>query len=631
MHYIIIGTAGHVDHGKTTLVKALTGQETDRLKEEKERGISIELGFASYQLATGQKVGLVDVPGHERFIKQMLAGVAGIDLVLLIVAADEGVMPQTKEHLDIITLLNVKKGIVVLTKTDLVDNDWLELVKEDVRELLQSTTLKDAPMIAVSGKTGAGIETLKEMIAGEIADLQDKPAEGRPRMPVDRAFSVAGFGTVVTGTLWSGTISVGDKVTIYPASLEAKIRNLQVHGQQVEQARAGQRLAINLGNISLEEVARGDVLAAAEMLTPTFRLDVELSLLPSIASPIAQRQRVRVHLGTAEVLGRINLLDREELQPGEKALAQLILEEEMVALRGDRFVIRSYSPMVTIGGGAVIDPVARKVKRYKEEVLEKMLIKLAGSPEDKLYDTVKEKPFVTIAVLAKILNYEPEMVKNTLGKMEQEKKVVFIAQGQLLVTKDWVDQCSVKAQELLSKYHQNFPLRIGIAKEELRSKLAVEITQKNFAALLDKWLEDGLLIRSGDKIALSSHRPAPSPGDEKLLKRLTQIILGGKYSPPVKKELIAELQLTEEVLEELLQYLIVMGEVIKINEDIYMADENINYFKKIIADIFKNRGEIVLGEVRDATESSRKYVLPILEYLDQVKFTKRIGDKRVLY
>jgi selenocysteine-specific elongation factor len=350
MQRIIIGTAGHVDHGKTVLTKRLTGVDTDRLKEEKKRGISIELGFAPLTLPSGIKVGLVDVPGHERFIKNMLAGIAGIDLVLLVIAADEGVMPQTREHLDIINLLEVKKGIVVVTKTDLVDAEWLELVKGEIEEVLKGTVLEHAPVVPVSALTGQGIPQLLEVIDRMALETPPKLITGKMRIPIDRVFTITGFGTVITGTLWSGRLKAGETVEILPRELTARVRNIQVHGEKVSEATAGQRVAVNLAGVETEEVFRGDVLAEPGLLTASHRIDVKLTLLKHINIALEQRVRVRIHHGTREVLGRVNLLDREELLPGENCFCQLVLETPLMALRGDHFVIRSYSPMLTKSG-----------------------------------------------------------------------------------------------------------------------------------------------------------------------------------------------------------------------------------------------------------------------------------------
>ncbi|NLC77525.1 MAG: selenocysteine-specific translation elongation factor, partial [Clostridia bacterium] len=381
MEYIIVGTAGHVDHGKTVLVNALTGVNTDRLKEERERGISIELGFAPLTLPNGQKIGLVDVPGHERFIRQMLAGVGGMDLVMLVIAADEGVMPQTQEHLDIINLLQIKKGLVVVTKKDLVEDDWLELVLEDIRETLRGSVLEESPIIPVSAVTGEGMERLKQALEQLVAETPAKSAAGKVRLPIDRVFSITGFGTVVTGTLWTGTIKVGDTLELQPEGLQVRVRTLQVHGQKVEVAKAGQRVAVNLAGIETGELSRGSTLLTPGTLVPSYRIDLQLHLLAK-APAMENRQRVRIHLGTGEVLGRVVLLDREELSPGDTAFAQLQLEEALVAEKKDRLVIRSYSPMHTIAGGLVIDPAAPRHRRFEEKVLQTLATRLEGTPAE---------------------------------------------------------------------------------------------------------------------------------------------------------------------------------------------------------------------------------------------------------
>lgn len=631
MNHIIIGTAGHVDHGKTTLVKALTGCDTDRLKEEKERGISIELGFASFSIDQ-QKFGLIDVPGHEKFIKQMLSGVAGIDLVLLIVAADEGVMPQTQEHLDILSLLNVQKGIVVITKADLVDDEWLELVADDIEQIMAKTPLKDAPIVAVSSTTGKGIDTIKQLIVHEIKNIEMKKNDGKPRMPIDRAFSITGFGTVVAGTLWSGQVQVGDKLIIYPKNIEGKIRHLQVHGQSVSTATAGQRVAINLGNISLTEIQRGDVLAAADMLKPTHRLDVKITLLENWKKKLEHRQRVRVYLGTKEILGRVFFLDREELEPGENCVAQLVLEEEAVALKEDNFVLRSYSPMYTIGGGTVIDPIAKKVKRYRPEILEQIQVKLEGTQEEIVLQLIKEKPYLEISNLVNDTNTVEAELISILNELKNQKKIISLNNNQIFISAEKFRQYTEKAEVMLTAYHQRYPLRSGMQKEELRSKLdGVVITQKIFNLIVDEWGNQNTFTPYEDKISLKNFKPKPSIEQQEILDKIQQLLAQDLFQPPTKKELFSQIGLTEELIEEYLLYLITDKKIIKISEEIYLHTNTITKIKEITKCLYQEKGEIQLGEVRNITNSSRKYVLPILEYLDQIKFTKRIGDKRVLY
>ena len=631
MSHVIIGTAGHVDHGKTTLVKALTGQDTDRLKEEKERGISIELGFASYQMDDGQKIGLVDVPGHEKFIKQMLAGVAGIDLVLLIIAADEGVMPQTKEHLDIISLLNLQRGIVVVTKADLVEEEWLMLVQDEISQALAGTPLANAPITAVSAKTNQGIEELKALISQEIKETTGKNIVGNVRMPIDRVFSVTGFGTVVTGTMWSGRINVGDKLVLYPKGIESKVRNLQVHGAAVDTAFAGQRVAVNMGNISVEDIGRGDVLAAEGTLVPSFRIDVQLKLLESWEKKLVHRQRIRVHIGTAEVLGRVFLLDREEIEPGEVVLAQLILDEEIVALRGDNFVIRSYSPMFTIGGGIVIDGTAKKEKRFKSEVIKRLKVKLEGTPEDQILQFIRENKFIDKIKLSKLTGIDNQLVDKSLEELEQANKVKCISKDVGFLALEILGDYENKAFALLEIYHQQHPLRFGIPKEELRTRLDGTLTQKQYSALLDYWHSLSMLSRNGDRIALCNFAPQPSSNEQETMDRILKGLRSDLFQPPIKKDLLEQLKISEDKLEELLQYLQSQEIIIKVNEELYVSRETIQQLISIITKIYKEKSEITLGEVRDATKSSRKYILPLLEYLDLQKTTKRIGDKRVLY
>jgi len=366
-HRVIIGTAGHIDHGKTTLVRAMTGIDTDRLKEEKKRGISIELGFAPLRLPSGQVAGLVDVPGHERFIKHMLAGAFGVDLVVLVIAADEGVMPQTREHVDIIELLGIKKGIVVLTKKDLVDEEWLLLVEDEVRQYLSKTILKDAPIVPVSSTTRDGLPELMKLLDDMAATIEEKPAFGQVRLPIDRVFKVVGFGTVITGTLWSGALKVGDTLEVLPTGAKVRVRNLEVHKDKVETAMAGQRVAVNLQGIEAADLERGYVLATPGFITPTFRIDTSLRLLSSSPWTLRNWHRIRFHLGTDECLGRVVLLDRDELNAGEEAYAQIILELPIVANKHDRFVLRFYAPVTTIGGGVVIDAHPHRQKRFQEK------------------------------------------------------------------------------------------------------------------------------------------------------------------------------------------------------------------------------------------------------------------------
>lgn len=634
MDYIIVGTAGHVDHGKTQLVKALTGVYTDRLKEEKERGISIELGFAPVELENGQRIGLVDVPGHEKFIKQMLAGVGGMDLVMLVVAADEGVMPQTQEHLDIIDLLQVKKGIVVVTKSDLVDPEWLELVQEEIREALTGTVLEKAPLCAVSAVTGFGMAELKKELQELAASTPPKALTGKTRLPIDRVFSISGFGTVVTGTLWSGKVKQNDNLQIVPEGIATRARSVQVHGEPVEEALAGQRVAINLANVEVSDIARGSVVITPGTLHPSHLIDVELKLLKQ-AKELANRTRIRFHVGTSEALGRVVLLDRDVLKPGETALAQLQLEEVVVSAKGDRFVIRSYSPMHTIGGGVIIEPQGVKLKRFKPEVLEMLKTKLVGTPEELILKELqaKDMPFVNLDELAKLVSMPSAQLAEITENMTSQGELfsIPVENQNWLAARERYEHLLAVVKDILNNYHQQYPLRVGLAKEELRSKKFNKYPPKLFNGLLAYWQENNELSLNGSMIALAGFKPTLTPQAEQLAKKIEDSYLTSKFQPPMWSELFPNLGINQRQAEELLRYLIGQGYLVKITEDLYFHSEAIQEAKNIVASHIKANGAVQLAEVRDLLGSSRKYVLPLLEYFDQIKFTRRVQDKRILF
>lgn len=633
MDYVIVGTAGHVDHGKTVLVNALTGVNTDRLKEEQERGISIELGFAPLTLSNGQKVGLVDVPGHERFIKQMLAGVGGMDLVLLVIAADEGVMPQTQEHLDIINLLQIKQGIVVVTKKDLVEEDWLELVLEDIKEALRGTVLEDAPIYPVSALTGEGIPELKQGLEQLVAQTKGKTSTGKVRLPIDRVFSITGFGTVVTGTLWSGSIKAGDMLEVQPGELVVRVRNLEVHGQKVEIAKAGQRVAVNLAGVETAELSRGCTLLTPGSLSPSYRVDIQLHLLAS-APEMEHRQRVRIHLGTAEVLGRVVLLEGDTLVPGQTAFAQLQLEEPLVASKQDRLIIRSYSPMQTIGGGLVIDPNAPKHRRRDPRVLERLATRLAGTPGELIMEALQREGLPMLAAdIIKATNLEQDEVEANLHELLQEKQVT----GLSFEDQNWYWSSAAEEKlfkdvtELLEKYHRKYPLRIGFPKEELRSRKFSQWPVKAFNGVLQSWEEQGLLKTVASGIQLPAFEPKPSPQEQQWIDGILEQYRQKLYQPPAWEEAVDTVSCSQEQGEELLYYLLGTQRLIKVAEKLYFHREAVEKAKEIARDLIQQNGPIQLADMRDALESSRKYVLPLMEYFDQIKFTKRIGDKRILF
>ncbi|SHJ42021.1 selenocysteine-specific translation elongation factor [Desulfofundulus thermosubterraneus] len=632
MTYLIIGTAGHVDHGKTMLVKALTGVDTDRLKEEKERGISIELGFASLTLPSGRQAGIVDVPGHERFIKNMLAGVGGIDLVLLVIAADEGIMPQTKEHMDIIHLLQIPRGVVVLSKVDLVDREWLDLVREEVVDFLKGTTLEGAPVVEVSSVTGQGLDELLRTIDLVAQEVKEKPATGYVRLPVDRVFSITGFGTVATGTLWSGILRTGDALEIMPRKIASRVRTLQVHGRKVEEARAGQRVAVNLTGVEIEEVPRGSVLATPGSLTPSYRLDVRFVLLET-ARPLKNRSRVRLHLGTAEIMCRVILLDRDELAPQETALAQLELEEPAVAVRGDRFVVRSYSPVRTIGGGKIIDPVAPKHRRLRAEVIESLLTREKGTPEELLLQQLNsQRTILTAEELVKASGLDEKTVKDTLFSLVEKKQVRSIPlenQVYYLLQEVYL-QWAENMRLMLQEYHRDFPLREGFPKEEMRSRLLAGLNSKQFQSLLQVMEEDGLVKLYTQDIALPEFTPRPNHKQEQQIKQLIEMYREANYQPPAWGEAARRAGLEGSAAQEILQYLLKKGLLVRVADDLYFHPDCVDRARQALVDYLREKGEITVGETRDLLQTSRKYALPLLEYFDREKTTRRVEDKRVL-
>lgn len=635
MKHFIIGTAGHVDHGKTVLVKALTGKDTDRLKEEKERGISIELGFAPFRLPSGIQAGLVDVPGHERFIKNMLAGVGGIDLVLLVIAADEGIMPQTREHLGIIDLLQVPQGVIVITKTDLVEDDWLELIKEEARELVAGTVLAGAPIAEVSAVKGIGIKELVALIDEMAENIKERSVTGQPRLSIDRVFSITGFGTVVTGTLIEGTISVGDKVEILPENIEARVRGLQVHSEKAEKAEAGQRVAVNLAGLELEDIARGSVLAAPGYLRPSHRLDLRVKLLPGEEKPLVNRARVRVHLGTAEILARVILLESEEIMPGETGFAQLECEQPMVAARGDRVVIRSYSPMRTIGGGTIIDPGPPKRKRFNKSVIDTLTTKEKGEPEDLARQFVLSSSAIV---------FTEDDIRNGLGLDQQaagaaiEKLVArgelrhFMSDGKSYYIPDLV--FGRKAAELtnaLERYHLKYPLRMGISKEEIRSKHFKILNNKLFNALLALFEEQKVIRVSVESVARWGFEPGPQPEQKQLFEKIKQRFLAAEMLTPSWDEIISEFKLDAVEAEEVLNFFLNSGILVKLEENVIIHSENLAGARETIIRYLQEKNEIGLGEARDLLRTSRKFALPIMDYFDKEKVTRRVDDKRVLY
>lgn len=629
MGNVIIGTAGHIDHGKTTLIKALTGIETDRLAEEKKRGITIDLGFAYFDLPSGRRAGIVDVPGHERFIKNMISGATGVDIVLLIVSADEGIMPQTTEHIDILSFLNVKNGIVVLTKADLVDEDWLELVQEEISEKLSNTFMKDAPIIPVSAISRQGIEKLTTTIDEMTMKIESRDTHLPVRMPIDRVFSITGFGTVVTGTLSEGTVNVGQDLVIYPEQLVTKVRNIQVHGTDQESAFAGQRVAINLSNIKKNEIDRGDVLAVSDTLINSYMLDVNLELLKHSNRSIDNWTRLRLYTGTKEVLCRAVLLDKETLNPGDKSYVQLRLEEPIACKYGDHFVIRFYSPMETIGGGIVLDPNASKHKRFKQEILAELDSKMQGDMGQILENTLLKyaSEFLETKELMTRSNIEKEQFEIELNKLI-EKGLAVQFDNKINTHRSYLDDVGEKMLIALNKFHTQYPLRKGLSKEEIRSRFFKNVKNKFYDFVLTYYLDQQMIEMMGQYIRIYGYKMDIEPKQKSIIDNIDRIYLEGKYKSPLMVEAFKSIGI-DKVDDEIINYLLESGRLVKISDVVYFHETALAEAKESLIIFLEDSGSITLSEFKDLLDTSRKYTIPLLEYFDQIKVTKRDGERRL--
>ena len=622
MKNVIIGTAGHIDHGKTTLIKALTGRETDTLEEEKRRGISINLGFTYFDLPSNKRAGIVDVPGHEKFIKNMLAGAAGIDIVLFVVAGDEGVMPQTIEHLDILSFLNVKKGIIVLTKCDVVDNEFIELVKDDIREKTKGTFLDNAEIVEVDSISRNGIDNLVKKIDDMSNDIDDKNENSPARLNIDRVFSVKGFGTVVTGTLLEGKISIDDDLVIYPNNLKTKIRSIQVHGQSVETAYAGQRTAINISNIKVEELKRGDVLAAPNSLEESMMLDVKLSLVKHTNKNLKHWDRLRLYHGAREILCRVVPLDKS----GESCYAQLRLEESIVAKKLDNFVLRNYSPLETIGGGIIIDTKPKKHKKFDENVISSLKIKEKGELEDILEQYLKNnlKSYKTLKDIMSYTGENEELVINAIDKLIKENKVVNI--NNIYVHTNQYENLKKLIVELLTTYHKKYRLRSGVLKEEVRSKVESKFKTKEMDILLEKLQNEKVIKINENLVSIYDFEVVLNDKQKEIKDNIQKKLKLPEVLTILNIKDICENKYYEEVLE----YMI--GKDIEKLDDTYIMDKEIYEEIKInLIKYLEEFGEITLGQYRDMLNSSRKNCMIILENFDRNKITKRDDNKRTLY
>ncbi len=633
MKRLILGTAGHIDHGKTALVRALTGIDTDRLKEEKERGITIELGFAHLTLPSGVRLGIVDVPGHEKFIRHMVAGAGGIDLVALIVAADESIMPQTREHMQILSLLGIEAGLVVVTKIDMVEPEMVELVKEEVGDFVRGTFLEGCPIIGVSSVTGRGIDALIGTLDEMVGSLEGARRSGIFRLPIDRVFTMRGFGTVVTGTLMSGGVRVGEEVAIMPRGSTARVRGIQVHGKPENEATAGTRTAVNLSGVETDDIARGDVLVSPGSIEPSYMIDARLLYLPENARNLKNRERVKFYFGTSEIVGNVVILDSEEIVPGREAFVQIRLTEPAVTLPGDRFVVRLLTPAATIGGGEVLNAVARKHKRFREEVIHDVSTLALGKEGERAVVFLKDAGYagVTADHLSRRMGVGLEAAGKILEKLESDGAAVTFDKEK----NRWIEAEAYKrllglAQERVTRHHEKNPTEPGINKEELFRKLPWGVDGRLLTKLLSDLTAGRLVTVSGDRVALFGREVRLVSRDEELVKKALGAIVGGRLSPPTTGELAEALSAKEADVKKLLGVTARDGRIVRVKENLYFDRDVIIDLKERLVSHLRQTGEITTQQFKDLTGASRKYTIPLLEHFDSERVTIRVGEVRKL-
>jgi selenocysteine-specific elongation factor len=630
---IILGTAGHIDHGKTSLIKALSGTDTDRLKEEKLRGITIELGFASLNLPSGQHLGIVDVPGHEKFVKNMVAGATGIDLVMMVIAADEGVMPQTREHMEICSLLGIQFGLVALTKTDMVDEEWLELVMEDVREFTTGSFLEDAPIMPVSSATGEGLPDLLTALDEICGRVPRQQPSSLFRLPVDRVFSMKGFGTVITGSLVSGQVEVGDSIQLYPGKITAKVRGIQVHNAAVEAAAAGMRTAINFQGLEKEAVNRGDVLAIPGSLRSSYMVDLDLSYLESQKKPVKNRARVRFHTGTSEILGVLVFFDTDEIAPGTRTVAQIRLDEPVALVRGDRYVLRSYSPVRTIGGGTVINPIPVKHKRFRPAVVAGLKAICEAAPETLISELLRQAGVtgVRFSDLVLMTNLPEKKLNQHLQLLLSQQTAVMVDKEQrACIHKEAFNDLIEDATSQLSAFHEKYPLKAGMSKEELKSKFPRFWEGKLFTLALNHMLKEGSAVQAGEVVHLADHKVTLAVDQAELQQKIIATYADAGLTPPYFRDLAKQLGVAIEPAREVLQLLVAEGVIVKVKEDLYYHKDRLEALKAEVTAFLTANEALSTPQFKDMTGASRKYVIPLLEHFDTINFTIRIGDIRKL-
>jgi selenocysteine-specific elongation factor len=626
----IIGTAGHVDHGKSTLIAALTGTHPDRLKEEQEREMTIDLGFGWLTLpdpestqGIGEEIGIVDVPGHRDFIENMLAGVGGIDAALLVIAADEGIMPQTREHLAILDLLQIPSGIIVITKIDLInDKDWINLIESDVRAAVKNTILQDAPIMRVSARTCSGLD---QLIATLSNILKQKPARmdmGRPRLPIDRVFTMSGFGTVVTGTLIDGHLSIGDEIQILPSGLTGRIRGLQTHKKKEDQALPGSRTAVNISGISTEQIQRGEVLVHPNQYVSTRRVDAHFRLLKDIASPLKHSSEVKVFIGASETIGTLRLLDTEELAPGDEGWIQLELREPIVAVRGDKYILRRPSPSETLGGGTIVDAQPKnRHKRFDSEILKSLSSLAKGSPADILFEAAFALQTASADEIIKRSRLEDQTAKDALKELIADGRLVAL-EDDLIITQTLLNDLQIKTQTLVNDYHNQFPLRRGMPREELKSRL--KLLPRVFNSIITQFAKRKLLMEFDSIIAKPSHKIRFDNGQQAQVEILMRKFAQNPYATPSIKECKAE------VGEEIFNALIELNQLVAVSSEVVFRKQDYDLMVRRIKETLESKKQISLAEARDLFNTSRKYVQALLEHLDAIGITMRAGDYRKL-
>ncbi len=621
MRHIILGTAGHIDHGKSSLVKALTGIDPDRLKEEKERGITIDIGFADLAFPdNGLTVGIVDVPGHEKLIRNMLAGAGGIDMVLLVVAADEGIMPQSREHLAICDLLKIKSGLVAITKADLVERAWVDLVRDEVLAFVKGTFLENSPIVPVSAKTGENLDILKKEIKDLGLKVAPKDTGGLFRLPIDRVFTLKGFGTVITGTAISGKVSVDDALEILPANIKARVRGLHSHGSAIDTAYAGQRVAINLQGVEKESLSRGDVAVTPSSFAETKSLDAFLELLPE-APVLKNRSLVHFYVGTAETVARIVLYEKEELKPGDSCYCQLRLQDPVIAVAGDRYIIRRFSPLETLGGGEILDP--SPLRKRRKGGVDDLGVLFSGGLEKKISQKIEKSgpQGITLNTIRGWIRADLKSLDDALKRLEKAGELIVFED--LIIHKKSFLSLQNEILELLRAFHKKNPLKLGMPKEEIRNQLRIDARLFNFILTV----LSGVLVEK-DMVRLSDFKVELSSREEEFKVKILDLLEKGGFQPPAKEEISSLLKIEQKRLTDILSLMSKEGRVVRMNESLYMSKGVYDEMLSLLETFFKKKPEMTVAEFRDLLKTTRKYALPFLEFLDSQKVTLRTGDVR---